>query len=95
MTFASLYVDHGRRKLKRLRDRIGDGGDSNFQVEKEVTREENLFASLAKESQNYVSIPYTFNAWWNTWPSCMATNTEPLYYVPSGLESFFFLITCF
>ena len=61
-TFASLHVDHGRRKLKRLRDRIGDGGDSNFQVEKEVTREENLFASLAKESQNYVSIPHTFNA---------------------------------
>ena len=59
-TFASLLVDHGRRKLKRLRDRIGDGGDSNFQVEKELTREENLFASLAKESQNYVSIPHTF-----------------------------------
>ena len=59
-TFASLHVDHGRRKLKRLRDRIGDGGDSKFQVEKELTIEENLFASLAKESQNYVSIPHTF-----------------------------------
>ena len=29
------------------------------------------------------------------WPPCMATNTESLYYVPLGLESFFFLITCF
>lgn len=44
------------------------GGDSNFQVEKEETREENLFASLAKESQNYVSIPNTFYDQWNTGP---------------------------
>lgn len=29
------------------------------------------------------------------WPPCMATNSESLYYVPLGLESFFFSITCF
>ncbi len=56
-TFAFL-ADVCVMKKKMLRDRISDGGRFHSKLKKDEARGGKLFASLAKESQNYMSIPY-------------------------------------